>query len=286
MTTLTDTITLAAGELEASFAPERGMVATSLRHAGEELLDADAGRNGLIGIPLLHPWANRLSAHAYELDGHAVRLPPWLLHCEEHGLPIHGVLAGAPWEVVEAGRTSMRAWLDFGGELLEAFPFPHSLAITAALSPDRLTIATTILAGDPVPISFGFHPYLRLPGVPRERWHVTLPPRRELELDDRSIPTGSGTRRPSSVLRLRDRAFDDGYDGLAAGAEFRVAGGGRSIRVVLDAGYPAGQVYSPRGAEFICFEPMTAPTDALRSGAGLRRVRSFTATFSIRVDSL
>jgi aldose 1-epimerase len=28
-------------------------------------------------------------------------------------------------------------------------------------------------------------------------------------------------------------------------------------------------VYAPPGRNFICFEPMTAPTDALRSGTGL-----------------
>jgi galactose mutarotase-like enzyme len=45
-------------------------------------------------------------------------------------------------------------------------------------------------------------------------------------------------------------------------------------------------VFSPRGRAFICFEPMTAPTNALRSGAGLRHVApgdAFTATFSIAV---
>jgi galactose mutarotase-like enzyme len=58
--------------------------------------------------------------------------------------------------------------------------------------------------------------------------------------------------------------------------------------MVLESGYPAGQVFTPPGAPFICFEPMTAPTNALRSGAGLRRVMpggAFTAVFSIRVSS-
>ena len=285
MTTLTDTITLAAGELEAEFAPERGMVATSLRHAGEELLDAGAGRNGVVGIPLLHPWANRLSAHEYSARGRTVHLSPRLLHCEEHGLPIHGVLARSPrWEVIHAGRAALRARLVFTGELLEAFPFPHTIALTITLAPDRLAIATSITAAEPVPIAFGFHPYLRLPGVPREEWLIGLPARRHLELDGRSIPTGRGTCRPATTLQLGHRAFDDGYDRLAPGSAFTLAGGGRTIAVALESGYPAGQVYSPTAAEFICLEPMTAPTDALRSGAGLRHAASFTATFSVRVS--
>jgi galactose mutarotase-like enzyme len=80
--------------------------------------------------------------------------------------------------------------------------------------------------------------------------------------------------------------LDDGYDGLAARSTFCVAGGGRTLAVELESGYPAAQVFSPAGASFICFEPMTAPTNALRSGAGLRLVEpadAFTAAFSIAV---
>jgi galactose mutarotase-like enzyme len=68
MTTLTDTFTLAAGDLEADFVPELGMIGISLRHAEEELL-------GDGGIPFLHPWANRLAAHDYTVDGRTVALP-------------------------------------------------------------------------------------------------------------------------------------------------------------------------------------------------------------------
>jgi hypothetical protein len=37
-------------------------------------------------------------------------------------------------------------------------------------------------------------------------------------------------------------------------------------------GYPAAQIFSPPGAQFVCLEPMAAPTNVLRSGDGLRRV--------------
>src|SRR3954463_16835151 len=76
-----DTVTLCAGELEAAFAPGAGMAGVSLRHAGEELLDRQAGlrtyveRGAVMGIPLLHPWANRLAGFDYAVDGRTVRLP-------------------------------------------------------------------------------------------------------------------------------------------------------------------------------------------------------------------
>jgi aldose 1-epimerase len=298
-----DTVTLAAGELDAAFAPGAGMVGVSLRHAGEELLDRQAGlrtyveRGAVMGIPILHPWANRLAGFDYAVDGRTVRLPdgPPLVRCEEHGLPIHGLLSGSPhWRVRSTARdprrARMSAVLDFGAhrELLAAFPFPHRLELDAALDRDGLTIATTLTAtGDVrVPVAFGFHPYLRLPGADRSTWRVELPARRYLFADARSIPTGHYEDEHATRLTLGRRTFDDGFAGIAQGAEFALAGGGRRIAVTFATGYPAAQIFSPRGGQFVCFEPMTGPTNVLRSGDGLRRVEpggSFTAVFRIDV---
>jgi aldose 1-epimerase len=298
-----EAVSLSAGELEATFVPERGMVGVSLRHAGDELLDRREGlhaytdRGAVMGIPLLHPWANRLAGYSYALHGRDVRLPPGppLVHCEEHGLPIHGLLAASHyWELIaldaDDDRARVHAALDFGAhsELMAAFPFRHEVMLEAALTSARLTITTRIRAtgGVPVPVSFGFHPYLRLPGSDRSSWQVALPARRHLLLDDRGVPTGESEERPATEFALADRHFDDGYDGLPDGAEFSVSDGSREITVTFERGYPVGQVFAPPGSSFICFEPMTAPTNALLSGVDLRRVmpgREFTATFSIAV---
>jgi aldose 1-epimerase len=96
-----------------------------------------------------------------------------------------------------------------------------------------------------------------------------------------------GARRPATRFPLAGRGFDDGYDGLASRSTFSVAGGGRTLAVELESGYPAAQVFSPSGRPFICFEPMTAPANALRTGSGLRRIApggAFSATFSIAVQ--
>jgi galactose mutarotase-like enzyme len=298
-----ETVTLSAGELAASFTPGLGMAGVSLRHVGEELLDRQAGlpayaeRGAVMGIPILHPWANRLAGFEYSIDGRVVRLPggPPLVRCEEHGLPIHGLLSGSPhWRVCSAAtagddaRLSAELAFDAHPELLAAFPFPHTLAIDAALDADGLTIATTLAGtGDvPVPVAFGFHPYLRLPGVDRSRWQLDLPARRHLFTDVRGVPTGHHEDQHAGGLTLGARGFDEGFDSIAEGAQFSVAGAGRRLTVTFVTGYPAGQIFSPPGAQFVCFEPMTAPTNALRSGDGLRRVQpgaAFTAVFRIAV---
>jgi aldose 1-epimerase len=300
-----EAVSLAAGELEATFVPERGMVGVSLLHAGDEVIDRQGGlrayaeRGAVMGVPFLHPWANRLSGFSYSLHGRDVRLPagPPLVRCDEHGLPIHGLLAASRyWELValdaDRERARVHATLDFGAhaELMAAFPFRHEVMLEAALTPSRLTVTTRIRAtgGTPVPVSFGFHPYVRLPGSDRAGWHVALPARRHLLLDDRGVPTGETEDRSPTEFDLADRHFDDGYDSLPDGAEFSVSDGDWGIAVTFERGYPVGQVFAPAGSQFICFEPMTAPTNALRSGIGLRRVmpgREFTAVFSIAVRS-
>ena len=65
----------ARSELEASFVPGAGMLCSSLRHRGEELLAQNAGvaayacDGATMGVPLLYPWANRLAEFGYELSG-------------------------------------------------------------------------------------------------------------------------------------------------------------------------------------------------------------------------
>jgi galactose mutarotase-like enzyme len=266
-------VRLTSGDLAATFVPQLGMIGASLEHRGEELLGQ---RNGLaayeakgstMGIPLLYPWANRLAGLDYEAAGTAVTLDPHSprVRLDPNGLPIHGLLAANPqWEV----SGDLTARLDFGAqpELLEGFPFPHEVRIEVALEGDGLRIRTTVdaNAGSPVPISFGFHPYLTLPNVPREEWHIVLPVTEQLELDDKGIPTGNATKIEPIDGALGERTFDDAYTEVAG--DFVLAGGGRRVAVSFESGYPYAQVYAPEGQSLICFEPMTAPTNALVAG--------------------
>jgi aldose 1-epimerase len=298
------TLSSFASDLHASFAPGAGMVGCSLRHAGEELLDLQGGleeyvdSGAAMGIPLLYPWANRLAGFEYSFGAESVALDPRspLIQLDGNGLPIHGLLAGSPhWRVrrAESGTSGsyLSAELDFEAheELLAAFPFVHVVGIDISLEAAALTIRTTVTPkrGEEVPISFGFHPYLRLPGLARERWEITLPVRRRLLLDERMIPTGRSEPFRCDREPLGERAFDDGFEELADPPTFVVSGGGRELAVTFLEGYPYAQVYSPAGAEFICFEPMTAPTNALREGGAALPVaaapKGFTAAFEIRV---
>jgi aldose 1-epimerase len=289
------------GQLDATFVPGAGMICCSLRHRGEELLAqvgslAEYEHDGhTMGIPLLYPWANRLAAFEYEAAGRTVQVPhdPTRIQLESHGLPIHGVIGGRQaWEVTRApgpdggALTARLRWDDSVPELLEVFPFRHELAYEARLEGGRLQLDLTVHANgaDPVPLAFGFHPYIALPDAPRERWQVELPAMRRLALDAHQIPTGPDRVLEAQRFALAEREFDDSFDQLSEPSRFAVEAGGRRVEVEFADGYPCAQVFAPLNATCICFEPMAAPPNALRSGAELRLLTpgaSARASFSI-----
>jgi aldose 1-epimerase len=287
-----------SSHLEAQFVPDAGMIGVSLTDSGVELLGQRGGLDAYVsdgktmGIPILYPWANRLGANTYTTESTTVTLSPGRnrVRTDPNGLPIHGVLAAYPrWRVTAEAADELTAEVDFGAdpELLASFPFPHLLAVTVRLSARALTVRTAVTptGNQAVPLCFGFHPYLQLPGLSRDQWIIETPPLRRLGLDERGLPTGATTPQPALTEALGDKAFDDGYDEVADGATFVVSGGGRRIEVHFEQGYPAAQIFAPPAEDVVCFEPMTAPTDALRRG-GYRSAHpgeSAVAQFSIRV---
>jgi galactose mutarotase-like enzyme len=290
--------------LSATFVPAAGMLCCSLSHRGQELLAQNRGveayaRTGkTMGIPLLYPWANRLADFGYEAAGASVEVPrdtAWVA-VEDHGLPIHGVIGGRmQWSAsVEPDGASLSAvlgWDRSDRERFAIFPFEHELHYRARLSGGCLTIELEVRAGDagPVPLVFGFHPYIAPTGAPRERWQVELPAMRHLALDASQIPTGAGEQRASERFELGGREFDDGFDRVGDPALFAVSDGVRRIELELLDGYPCAQVFAPMSGPFICFEPMAAPANALRSHEGLRLLEpggSARAAFAVRVSDL
>jgi aldose 1-epimerase len=295
----------AEGGLEAAFVPGAGMVGCSLRHRGEELLGRRGGlrsyvtERGTMGIPLLHPWANRIAERRFPVAGREVAIePPAPISTDPNGLAIHGLVSAASgWRVERHEATGdgavLVAELEFGADRARAaaFPFPHRIVIEARLEGAALSVTTIVRAtGDaPVPIAFGYHPYLRLPGVERADWRVEIPVAERLMLDDRMIPTGE--REPVEAIEgpLGSRTLDDGYLAPAGSAPFVLAGGGRRIEVRFSDAFPYAQVYAPADDAVIAIEPMTAPTNALVTGGRdlpiVEPGGEYGATFSIAVGA-
>lgn len=290
-------VTLSAGALEATFVPELNMLGVSLRLDGEEFVALPGGTGSYrsrstTGIPLLSPWANRLGAWSYRAAGRRVDLTGLDLPTDPKGLPIHGTMWDEAWEVVTLSARRGIARLETAFEyarpdLLAAFPFPHRLEMAIRNDGRSLAISTSVRpVGDrPVPVSFGFHPYLRLPSGRRSSWHLLLPARRHLLLDDRMIPRGHSVDEPPESRPIGARTFDDAYE-LTAGRTLGIEGHGRRLSVRFGDGYPFAQVYAPPRAGFVCLEPMTAPTNALVSDRCpvVEPGDTFAARFSIRLE--
>jgi galactose mutarotase-like enzyme len=295
----------ALGGIEAVFVPEAGMICCSLRHRGEELLGQRGGlgayveKGSTMGIPFLHPWANRLGAARFEVAGREVDLDSPGLHVKRDGsgLPMHGLLAAAPgWEVERHAETEdggvLRAGFDFGAHplLTRAFPFPHRIEIGATLSGPELRIATAVKATGEVavPISFGFHPYLRVPGVERSEWVLEAPVSERIDLDSRMLPNGA--REPAVIEPgpLGAKILDDPFLAPAGGDAFALSGGGRRLELRMGRGYRFAQIYAPSDTDAVAFEPMTAPTNALLEGGPdlplLPPGESFEAEFAITIS--
>jgi galactose mutarotase-like enzyme len=284
--------------LTATYVPSAGMVATSLADDGVEFLgqrrglDAYVSHGKTMGIPILYPWANRLSANKYGIEGAVVSLTPGTggVRTDEHGVPIHGVLAAYPgWLVTTLAANKITAVLDYGGtpRLLASFPFPHVLTLDVTLADRTLTVETTVMASSAatVPLCYGFHPYLKIPGLPRAEWRLETPTMRHLPVDNWGIPTGAEAEWPATQEPLGLTALDHGFDKVAEGSVFAVSGGDRRIEVTFERGYSAAQIFAPRNDDVIGIEPMAAPTDALRRGHYDVAVpgKPSTAKFSIKV---
>jgi galactose mutarotase-like enzyme len=301
-------VTLAAGNYTATFLPDCGVLGVSLTHEGDELLAlprtiADYRRGmpkgGYTGLGLNAPYANRLSARSFKIEGRSARVPRRVAK-DRNGLPIHGTLEARPFAVESLSIENHVARLiarfrHDDPSLLAVFPFEHVVVVDIELSARGLRVTTTMSTEErvPVPVSFGWHPFLRVPAVPRSRWQLRLPARRHHVLDDRLLPTGIAVRQAEEERALGSRTFDDHY-ALGRDRRFTLGGGGRAIDVRFDAGYAYAQIYLPTPeasgdsgwltTDFICIEPMTAPINALVVGGYPVAARSapFSAAFTIR----
>jgi len=241
------------------------------------------------GVPLLYPYANRL------------RHDPWPERPgvkRDHGLPCHGFLLRFPdWDDLQITADRAIAILDWAShpELFQLFPHRHRLSISFAVTAARLRVTTTIEAdgGDDVPISFGWHPYLSLPGVGREEMTLELPGLERVRLDERGLPRRSATDDllldPRATIGggLAGRSIDDLYRIKERTDAYRLNGPGASIRMECDEEWNFMQVYAPADGDFACLEPMTGAVAALSDGRDhpvLRSGERFRASFELSVD--
>lgn len=234
---------------------------------------------GLNGVPFLAPWANRIGGGGFWANGkrYSFNADFDTLKMNPDKVAIHGLLISWPHWVVDevkadgqSAHVSSRLVFWKYPELMVNWPFAHEYRMTYILHDGALEVRTEVMnkSSEPMPISLGFHPYFNLPDTPREQAFIRIPARKHIETDKALLATGatSANQLPAQIS-LRDHTFDDGFTDLVRDqdgkATFSLEAGPKKIQVVYGPQYRVGLVYAPPRKEFVCFEPMTAITDAL-----------------------
>ncbi len=238
----------------------------------------------LVANPLLAPWANRIEGYTYNVNGKEYQLNPKLgnLRLDGNKNPIHGLVTFTKlWQVKEvvakADHALVRMELDATRQVdwLAQFPFPYKMELTYKLTAGTLEVITEVHnhASEPMPLAVGYHPYFQVTDAPRDEWEVTIPAKEKMLLSPKLIPTGERVANPYAAgTKLKGIVLDDVFGGLPEKARFRVKGKTQTIDVVYGKDYTIGVVYAPAGQNFICFEPMTAPTNAFNTPGSYKSI--------------
>ena len=299
----TSVLSAAGSELEAAFAPGAGMIGCSLRHRGEELLGQRGGlakyaeSGSSMGIPLLHPWANRLDGLRYSAGGRTVELDP---DCH----------AGAPRPQRPADPRPRDGVAALGGDRARGrqrrSPTLRAPRLVGARGPDGGLSVSPPARGRGAAVRPHADDRDRAAGNRRRAGSglLRLPP---LRLPPRRAAGGVGGRAAAAPPRAARRARDPDRRGASPSTSRRrpsasaptttcssscatrpsscCAAAAAASRCASSRAIRCPGLRAP-GEDYICFEPMTAPTNALVSGDRLQLVapgEEYIARFSISV---
>jgi aldose 1-epimerase len=275
--------------IEVSILPSVGNMAFELKVHGKNILFfpdvklSDFQKKPMqYGIPFLAPWANRLDDTAFWANGkkYTFNLGLGNIRTDGRNLPIHGLLSNVAWQVTDVGADEKSAHVTSRFEfwkqpdLMAQWPFAHQYEMTYRLANGALEVKTTVtnLSSEAMPVVLGFHPYYRIPDIPRDEWILRMPAAKAVVADDRRIPTGE--LKPNDLpnpLPLKGHTLDDGFTDLDRNsmkqAVFSIESGEKKIELVFGPLYPLAVIWEPasppgRSYDFICIEPMTGPTNA------------------------
>jgi len=272
------------GRMAATVAPGFGAVCSSLRFLREgEALELFHEANDLSGRrmggrnPVLFPAVGRLF-----LDGELGR---YRHRGKAYSMDIHGFAKDLPWRVVSAqvdrSRPRLICELDSSAETRAAYPYDFLLRVTHIVEPSALRLEAEIenRSPEPMPFSFGWHPYFRAPICPdrssRGQCVIRIPGDCFWEMSE-GAPTGrllplpqaldfrTGVSLPQEHLEWVVANLDGPGAGQTLRAELIDRGSGVSVAVGFDAAQlETVTVYSPAGAPYACVEPRTGIPMAL-----------------------
>ncbi|MCY3414606.1 MAG: aldose 1-epimerase [Candidatus Heimdallarchaeota archaeon] len=266
-----------SANIEVRIVPELGNNIFSIKFRGQEILwfpydnlSDFKNKPQLSGVPLLAPWANRLESHVYHIKDQKITLQE--VNTDVNGLPIHGLFSFVAWEIssiiADDGKAILISHFKSSTEphTMMNFPFAHEYIMQVTLRNYTISVELEVINTSDIsfPISVGFHPYFKL-NSPRENWILEIPASTHVILSPRMLPTGKIEDIPEKKITLANHSFDDVFTDLEYinnWASFVLSDNYLEIRCNFTPSYPVAVVYAPTTNPVVCFEPMSAVTNA------------------------
>jgi aldose 1-epimerase len=234
------------------------------------------GQSGSFVGSTLAPWANRIAAGRWSLNG-----KPMTLEINEpaRNSALHGLVADKRWNVVE--HQDSKLTLGYRLEASEGYPFELQLEVSYEIGPDGLRVESRALnhATARAPFVMAFHPYFKLLSdtvLVNNFSHY-------LVTDENLIPVGETAPIQElgfdhlGQLRVIGADLDHGFiaDANAAGAlETKLVSRALEVSIWQEQPYRylivfTGKAGTPEKPGYVAVEPQTAATNAFNSAAGL-----------------
>jgi aldose 1-epimerase len=236
---------------------------------------------------VLAPWPNRIADGRYEFDGVTHQVP---LNEVDRMNALHGLVAWAPWQLVEHARHQVV--LAYRLHPLDGYPFMLDMQVAYRVGRHGLEweIAGVNVGDDPAPYGCALHPYLVAGEGRVDDWTLTLPAQQYLTVSaDRLLPAGlepvAGTGFDFRAPRPIGTAFlDHAFTGLVRDENGHATvtltdAHGAGVAMRWDETWPWVQVHTADRPEpelnrsGLAVEPMTCPPDAFNSGRDLVRLQ-------------
>jgi aldose 1-epimerase len=213
-----------------------------------------------LGLYVLAPWSNRISAGGFWFDGVFHPLAPNVVG---EPFPIHGDAWQSPWSVDSRDNRCARLNREAHGP----GPFRYQAQLDYQLFSNRLSVRLTITnrARETLPYGAGFHPWL--PQTPGTR--LTAPARSVWLEDERHLPTEevlASSRAEWDFAKPRPLPrgwINNGFSGWNGRATILWEDRDLALDIVASPPIHRYILYSPSSdASFFCFEPVTHGVDA------------------------
>lgn len=221
---------------------------------------------------LLTPWVNRVRNGNYSFKGKNYQLP---INEPALGNAIHGLLARAPFSLVQQSASSISLEHEYKGEEPN-YPFPFTFRYNYALTDVgalEITFEAQNTGTTSMPFACGWHPYFSFPDTSKADLSIKFHPISRFLSDSQMIPLKEENLQGQTEFIFSQEKVDHVFRLEPMEnhiTEFIDHKHQRSLFLTQSSlQFPYLVVFQPEGYTSVAIEPMTANTDAFNTGEGL-----------------